>query len=837
MQTIENKELLLAQEFVSFTNRNIFLTGKAGTGKTTFLRNLKTFCPKRMIVVAPTGVAAINAGGVTIHSFFQLPFSPFIQGFSQASNSKNESDSQASYSFKLSRNKIKIIRSLDLLVIDEISMVRADLLDAVNEVLKKYRRSNKPFGGVQLLMIGDLHQLAPVVKEDEWLMLKDYYNSAFFFSSIALQKTDFVSIELKHIYRQSDKIFINLLGEIRNNKLTQDSIELLNSRYIPNFRPDENHGYITLTTHNATAQLINDNKLADIKLKSKIFNANVKNDFPEYLYPTEKELELKVGAQVMFIKNDSSLEKRYYNGKIAIITEFGKDFIIVEADDEEIFVKTEKWENVKYSLNESTKEIDEEVIGSFEQFPLKLAWAITVHKSQGLTFEKAVIDVNAAFAFGQVYVALSRCKSLEGLVLISKIPPSAIKTDSTISEFNKNAEENAPDAEKLNSSKLIYQQNLIYEQFDFQTIKKNYFFIRKVYNENISKFGDGFVNMFEEISKRSQAEIFEVNDKFNLQLNYLFQSKILPEESDLIIDRISKASKYFIEKINDIFVSKFTSSYFDCDNKEINNEIDKAIEKFELELKIKLASMEVSSVKFDTVKYLRTVANTEIDFKSKFNRKTVYIKHEDFQHGALYAELNAWRKSLADDAGIDVYKVLPYKTLSELVEKMPQNIYQLSKIQGIGKVKIKQFGEEILDIIDDYCKKNNIVRETFPEEENPNFKRSTKKRQKEKLLKEPQKDTKTISFELFKQGKSIFEISQERGFVESTIMGHLSYFVLRGELEIEKIIETERLEKIRNFIAKQENRNLRDLVQNSNFEFNYNELRLVISVEENKTVN
>lgn len=833
MEDFDNKDLKLAEEYVLYTNKNVFLTGKAGTGKTTFLKKIKSISPKRMVVVAPTGVAAINAGGVTIHSFFQLPFSPFIPNYNSVfSDSKN---GKSIYTHKLNKNKIKLIQSLDLLIIDEISMVRADLLDAIDEVLRKYRYNDKAFGGVQLLMIGDLHQLAPVVKENEWHMVRDFYDSVFFFSSIALKKTDFVTVELKHIYRQSDEVFISLLGEIRENNVSQKSVELLNSRYKPDFNLNENEGYITLTTHNAFAQEINDKKLAQIQLRYKKFTAKVKNDFPEYMYPTENKLELKVGAQVMFVKNDSSYEKLYYNGKIGSVTKFDNDSIVVECENqEEIYVKTEIWENVRYILNRETKEIEEEVVGSFEQYPLKLAWAITVHKSQGLTFEKAIIDVNAAFAFGQVYVALSRCKSLEGLVLISKIPNSAIKTDSTISKFNKNASENAPNIENLQNSKLIYQQNLILEQFDFLNLKKRYYTVRKIYNENILRFGEGFVKMFDEMTAEAQNQIFDVNDKFIQQLKYLFNTNELPESSEQILDRVSKASKYYIDKFNSIFISKFTNSYFDCDNKDVNNEMDKAIEKLELELSLKSALMQVAIKKFETLKYLRTLSDTEIDFKPKFNRKTIYSSNTNNRN--LFAELNAWRKSLAEDLGIDVYKILPYKTLQELVEKLPQNYAELAKIKGLGKVKIKQFGDDILDIIDEYCEENNIIREK-PKIEEYISKKKAKKSQQEKLIKETKKDTKAISFELFKQGKTIEEIAEERAFVISTIFGHLAHYVLKGELEITELIEQERLDKIMDFIQREEKRSLRDLVENSNYEFNYNELRLIIAYEEVKDKN
>ena len=404
-----NPQLKLASEFVQFTDRNIFLTGKAGTGKTTFLHNLRKTCPKRMVVVAPTGVAAINAGGSTIHSFFQLPFGPFVAA------SLNQNSDKSNHVRKMNREKINLIKSLDLLVIDEISMVRADTLDGIDEVLRRYRDREKPFGGVQLLMIGDLHQLSPVVKDDDWRILKDYYPNLYFFNSAALRASQPISIELKHIYRQSDTYFIDILNAVRENKINDDILEKLNARYIPNFNPHEDEGYITLSSHNQTANQINDEKLKELKSKAYTFEAEVNGDFPEFLYPNAYELVFKEGAQVMFVKNDINREKLYYNGKIGKITKIKDGVVYVKCpgDYQEIGVGKTEWENKKFELNPQTKEIEETKVGSFFQYPIKLAWAITIHKSQGLTFEKAIIDANSSFAHGQVYVALSRCKSFE----------------------------------------------------------------------------------------------------------------------------------------------------------------------------------------------------------------------------------------------------------------------------------------------------------------------------------------------------------------------------------------------------------------------------------------
>ena len=420
-----NKELKIAWEFVEKTGKSVFLTGKAGTGKTTFLKKVVEESRKRVVVVAPTGIAAINAGGVTIHSFFQLPLHPFIPG------AKIESK------FAFSKEKRSILKTIDLLVIDEISMVRSDLLDAVDSVLRRFRNKGKPFGGVQLLMIGDLQQLAPVVTDEDLQLLSPYYPTPYFFDSRALGMTDYVTIELKEVYRQQDETFISILNSIRCGRPGADVIKALNSRYIPGFNPAEDDGYIRLTTHNQIANGYNEKKLSEIDGSCHFFDAVIDGNFPEYSYPTEARLELKAGAQVMFIKNDPSSEKRYFNGKIGVVTDFYEEYILVQCpgEDEAIAVEPLEWENCRYVINEQTQEMESEVQGVFRQYPLRLAWAITIHKSQGLTFDKAVIDASASFASGQVYVALSRCRTLEGLVLAAPLRRDAVITDLRVEDY------------------------------------------------------------------------------------------------------------------------------------------------------------------------------------------------------------------------------------------------------------------------------------------------------------------------------------------------------------------------------------------------------------------
>lgn len=705
---IENPQLEMAFNFVQYTNKNVFLTGKAGTGKTTFLHNLKEVSPKRMIVVAPTGVAAINAGGVTIHSFFQLPFGPFIPA-------QNGEDSKENRNIqKFTREKINIIRSMDLLVIDEISMVRADVLDAIDDVLRRFKNKHKPFGGIQLLMIGDIQQLAPVIKDDEWAILKEWYPSVYFFSSRALNMTQYMSIELKHIYRQKDSVFINLLNKIRDNTIDEALLNEINKRYKPDFAQNTPDEYIILTTHNHQAKSINDRKLAQLKNKEHCFKAHTQGEFPEYSYPTDNELVLKEGAQVMFVKNDTSREKLFYNGKIGSIEKIYKDSIRVKCsgDEESITVELAEWQNIKYSINETTEEIQEEVVGNFIQYPLKLAWAITIHKSQGLTFEKAIIDASAAFAHGQVYVALSRCKTLEGLVLSSRLTARSIISDTKVRNFSGEVSKNQPGRDEFEKSQYEYQKELVLELFDFSQIVRQLTYCLKLYHENAGSLYEGLKDCIEQLIAIVNADLFNISDKFKPHIYKMLELEPNAEKNQQLKERMIKASKYYIEKINTGVLCVLDGIVVESDNKSVKKNVNKALEKLKTDLLIKTACFEQCEKGFIVKDFLDIRAKASIEKPKKESKKeqkeSFDFTSKDISHPELFDNLKKWRMRKAEEYDQPAFFVLHQKCLLQIVEKLPITIVELRKIKGIGKAKVKAFGDEIIDIIAKYCMEKDI---------------------------------------------------------------------------------------------------------------------------------
>lgn len=560
-----NDELRIAWDFVENTGRSIFLTGKAGTGKTTFLKAVVEKSRKRSIVVAPTGVAAINAGGMTIHSFFQLPLSPFVP------------EAQIKSKFDFGREKRKIISSIDLLIIDEISMVRADLLDAIDSVLRRYRDRYQPFGGVQLLMIGDLAQLTPVVTPEDERLLKPYYDTPYFFGSKALAQTEYVTIQLEKVYRQQDDTFISILNHIRDGKPTAEDLALLNSRVMPTLSRSE-ESYIRLTTHNNLANNYNDNELRKLPSRSFLFHAEIEGTFPEYSYPTGETLELKVGAQVMFVKNDPTAERRYYNGRIGHVTyvDDHRILILCEGDSNAIEVEPLEWENTRYTLNPETREIETDVQGVFKQYPLRLAWAITIHKSQGLTFDHAIIDANQSFAPGQVYVALSRCRTLEGLALAQPLQERSIISDEQVNSYIDHQEQEAEKSiEQLPTLKEEYERQLLIELFDFRQVLYLQEYLVRLFSEFFYNSYSSLTQLHKQALDDIKSQIMTIADKWTAHIKALPTKQL--REPDFL-ERVKRSAEYFSQKLNDILAKPIAlSENVDTNNKQARQRLNNTL--------------------------------------------------------------------------------------------------------------------------------------------------------------------------------------------------------------------------------------------------------------------
>ncbi len=721
MKEQENEQLALAWQFVERTGVNVFLTGKAGTGKTTFLRRLKERSPKRMVVVAPTGVAAINAGGVTIHSFFQFPLAPYIPGGSF--NAKDEK-------YRFSKEKKNIIRTLDLLVIDEISMVRADLLDQIDAVLRLHKDRHRPFGGVQLLMIGDLSQLAPVVKESEWALLREYYRTPYFFGSHALQQTRHVTIELQHVYRQTDHTFINILNEVRENRLTAESLARLNSRVVAPSTPPEGElagivgassspqegvgeAYIRLTTHNATANRYNEERMDALKSIRFTFRADVSGTFPESSYPADEKLVLKKGCQVMFLKNDPQ-GSRYYNGKLGIVSHVDAKSIRVRGIDDgvEIEVEPDVWTNARYVIDKETKEIREEIEGEFRQYPLRLAWAITVHKSQGLTFDRAVLDVNAAFAAGQVYVALSRCRSLEGLVLTAPLSLSSVKTDAVVTDYmNIELEQAGHTASHLTALELDYYLAMLTELFTFTALEADFHRMLRLIDEHLYKVYPLLLKEYKQVAERFAKEIVSVSTTFYRQYATLVAEAADYAADTHLAERIHKAAAYFVDKLDTLLRPLVERAALDSDNKEVKERLTEATyslkqsfaQKRHLLARVVEHGFNVSTyLKEKAIGLLDSESAAKRERKNKAVEKIEVDRNSDIRHPRLMQRLRAWRSERADELGRPVYGVLTQKALIGIVNELPTSGRDLLRMPGFGKKSLEMFGREILAIVEEY---------------------------------------------------------------------------------------------------------------------------------------
>ena len=543
----------LTKRFINQTNRSIFLTGKAGTGKTTLLKEIIRTTHKKAVIVAPTGIAALNAGGVTIHSFFQLPFSGFIPQFNVpptvSEQLKLETKDTLVKHFKFTGKRKAIIQSVELLIIDEVSMLRADLLDAIDWTLRTVRRENLPFGGVQVLYIGDLLQLPPVIRNEEWNVLRNYYNGIFFFNANVVQEDPPLYIELKKVHRQSDADFIQILNHLRNNLITQEDIQVLNQYVNPTFSSKDNPGYVTLTTHNAKADTINQQTLAELKGKSWYYEADITGEFPPHMHPIDEKTELKVGAQVMFIKNDLSFDKNYYNGKTGVVQSLSTEEIFVHFPDENKTIEVERyeWQNIRYSLDDKTQEIKEEVLGTFVHYPIKLAWAITVHKSQGLTFDKAILDVSQVFAPGQAYVALSRLRSLEGLVLLKPIQLNGLENDRQVMSYTTQQPDDSQLDNYLSEDTIHYIYKLLTQSYDFRDLATVWRIHDASYVPLGSKSEKGKQRAWSNQQYGVIQPLVQPAEKFISQLQKLCSQR--PVNLPFLLERIEAANQYFIKPL------------------------------------------------------------------------------------------------------------------------------------------------------------------------------------------------------------------------------------------------------------------------------------------------
>ncbi|MCF8361545.1 MAG: helix-turn-helix domain-containing protein [Prolixibacteraceae bacterium] len=813
MQIENNPQLQLTYDYLQYTNQNVFLTGKAGTGKTTFLKNLKKESPKRSIIVAPTGVAAINAGGVTIHSFFQLSFGPQIPDGQYGMHGADESQGNSFKAKRFSKNKINIIRSLDLLIIDEISMVRADMLDAIDAVLRRYRDRYKPFGGAQLLMIGDLQQLSPVVKDDEWNILKKYYDTFYFFSSRALKQSKFTGIELKHIYRQSDQVFIDLLNNVRENILDESTVKMLNGRYVKDFNPKDEEGYIMLTTHNYQSQRVNASRLNRLSTKMHSFECRVQGEFPENSYPADELLQLKVGAQVMFLKNDSKGEQRYFNGKIGKVVQIDDDKIEVQCKNDADVIKVERdvWENTKYTLNEQTSEIEEDTVGQFVQFPLKLAWAITIHKSQGLTFDKAIIDAQQSFAHGQVYVALSRCRSLEGLVLSSPLDAGSVINDETVVSFTDDVEKNQPGKQDLTQARKEYEKQLIAELFDFKTLTGHIKYFLRIWSENEAYVMGNMREVLIKMLSPVNVEMVEVAEKFYDQVSDIINQYGYAENNETLDKRIAKAVDYYQKKLHEHIDSPLEQASFRTDNKAIRKRLSDVFGRIESELEIRKACLEAVKSGFSIHAYLKARGEAAIEKPTKTTRRAAVFA--DVENPEFYKVLAEWRAQKSEETGLDESKILRHPVMAGISSKMPVTAKTLKAVRGMGGKKMQQFGPDILSLILKYKAGRGEAIPTSAAQE----------------VEFAGLDTKEISLKMFGENRSIDDVAKRRGYATSTIEGHLAHFVELGELDVLDVIDKAKYQKIEQVVKsnpEMPSAEIRDKLGNS---VSYGEIKMVVA--------
>ena len=827
--------MALADQYVTETGTSVFLTGKAGTGKTTFLHYIAEHCPKRNVVVAPTGVAAVNARGVTIHSFFQLPFCPYLPDIPELITEYQMPDQQR----QLRKSKIDIIRTLELLIIDEISMVRADLLDAVDATLRRYRRNNRPFGGVQLLMIGDVQQLAPVVTEEERPFLERIYTSPFFFHSKALQKLTYITIQLSTIYRQQDPVFVNLLNNIRDGLFDIQTLDALNTRVRQPESPTNNgNDYpvpILLTTHTYQADAINRERMMSLTTPSFTLDAEIIGNFPESSMPTDKCLELKVGAQVMFIKNDKSGEHLYYNGKIGTVNGIrretdanGNPVRIVEICDEEgnkINVTPERWEYLRYEIDSKDNQIKQIVDGTFIQYPLKTAWAITIHKAQGLTFDRVAVNVSEAFAYGQVYVALSRCRNLEGLTLTAPITAEAAFNNPDIIQFN-NTLTSLKDAENaLEGYRKQYYYNLLFELFDFSTIQHEVERIGALFQGALRNIYPSLAQSLAQLMTNEIPNIVSVAERFRRQLTAI---SLMPDgQSDMLAERIHKAAQYFTEKLSTLEIHLSPLLDISIDNKEtkkLYNETSTRITQL-MELKTECLS-NVLRHGFTVESYLKAKTENTLAGNKKNNHQRHKTTITDCRHPDLVPLITRWRQQKSEERNIPAYVVLQQKAVIGIADKLPSSIAELQMIKGIGNTFIQKYGTEILHIVADFYTKSHI--KTYPTQ--TVIETSTSKEIPQQ--KEPQKkNTKKIptwkqAAQLVEGGCSLEETATRLHRAISTIESYMYTAAENEAIDLSILVSPKEQNEIISYLKETHPRGLKPVYEHFKSRYPYYKLRI-----------
>ena len=812
---IEHNEVFdLAYRFVTETSENIFLTGKAGTGKTTFLKYLKENCSKNIVVAAPTGVAAINAGGVTLHSLFQLPFHPFLP--------TSASKSELLGKMKFASRRQEIMRKMELLVIDEISMVRCDTMDAIDTILRSVRRKHElPFGGVQLLCIGDLYQLPPVARREEWSILQEYYSSEFFFDSLVIKEQMPMLIELNKIYRQKEDSFVYLLNKVRNNQMNSDDFEDLHQRFYPGFRPSVEEKFITLTSHNNQADQINARELQKLLSPSFKYEAIIEEDFPENMYPAEGTLLLKEGAQVMFLKND--IEKRYFNGKIGVVKSLENDEVVVDCDGFDINVGKETWENSRYTLSRGDGKLEQEILGTFTQFPLRLAWAITIHKSQGLTFEKVMIDAGAAFSSGQVYVALSRCTSLDGIVLLSKIPSSAIYSNENVITGQKTLTPKGSLAERFEGARQIFTQQLLEEIFSFNEIDAVINVLSFQINEHKEKLNSDAGKWINDLKSSFTADRV-VGLNFIRHIGALMKQERLIEKNTVLQKRINDAANHFVPKFS-AFQSAVQNHPLITEHREAANIINEYLNQLLLAFNLQNYYLQYCKEPFSVTTFLKHKIKYELPrLKISAYASGKKQSFSDVSNAELFVSLKSWRDRIVEESDLPIYLVANQNALKEIATYLPFTKKDLMQLSGFGKAKADKYGDDILDIVQDYCNTHNL-------ESNMAAKAPTQKRERKEKSLEEKTPSNIASFNLYKEGKSIKEIAKERNFSIATIEGHLAAFVASKQINIDDLVSEEKQALIKESAKIHGKESFKTLKENLPENISYGEIRMVMAGE------